>query len=212
MIKHFAMATALTVLASLSHAFTVQEYGNINLDASTGLEWLDLTETAGQSYDEVVAKLAVGGSLEGWRYATAEELERLLISFDIDRAADMAVNASAAQTFVAVMGDLSLHASYQPDHPFALGFLEPVSRDFYAGDQLLWSEVDYQLGIVWASGAVEVPWYYDNYVRTPLEGAAGSFLVRTAQTSVTPVPLPASLPMLTVGLALIIFSRRRLGR
>lgn len=45
--------------------------GLLTLDTSTGLEWLDLSQTDAMSYNSVVAELGIGGLYEGFRYATS---------------------------------------------------------------------------------------------------------------------------------------------
>ena len=47
------------------------------LDTSTGLQWLDLSVTANQSYNEVQAQLQQGGTYDGFRYATRDEVLHL---------------------------------------------------------------------------------------------------------------------------------------
>ena len=47
------------------------------LDTSTGLQWLDLSITANQSYIEVLTQLQTGGTYEGFRYATRDEVLHL---------------------------------------------------------------------------------------------------------------------------------------
>jgi hypothetical protein len=44
------------------------------LDTSTNLEWLKLSATAGQTPDQIFAQTAPGGLLEGYRYASVDEL------------------------------------------------------------------------------------------------------------------------------------------
>jgi hypothetical protein len=44
------------------------------LDTSTGLEWLKVSATAGATPDQIFAQIAPGGLLEGYRYATVNEL------------------------------------------------------------------------------------------------------------------------------------------
>lgn len=46
-------------------------------DTASGLEWLDLTESAFYSYDQVVAQMGPGGRFEGWRYASMAEVATL---------------------------------------------------------------------------------------------------------------------------------------
>jgi hypothetical protein len=45
----------------------------ITRDTSTGLDWLDLTETNGRSYNDISSKLGAGEEFEGWRYASPAE-------------------------------------------------------------------------------------------------------------------------------------------
>ncbi|MBI4889564.1 MAG: hypothetical protein HY821_02995, partial [Acidobacteria bacterium] len=52
-------------------------------DTSSGLEWLDLNKTAGQSYSFVAANLGLGGLFSGFRYATPAELHGLFVNAGI---------------------------------------------------------------------------------------------------------------------------------
>ena len=47
----------------------------ITFDTATKLEWLDLTETRGRSYNDIAARLGPGGEFAGWRYATLAETQ-----------------------------------------------------------------------------------------------------------------------------------------
>lgn len=53
----------------------------ITYDTDTGLQWLDVTVTQGLSYDNVTAEMVVGGAYEGWRYATVQEFDQLVVNF-----------------------------------------------------------------------------------------------------------------------------------
>ena len=46
----------------------------VTLDTSTGLEWLDLSVTYGESYLDVQSKLGAGGQYEGFHYAQWNEI------------------------------------------------------------------------------------------------------------------------------------------
>jgi len=50
----------------------------ITQDTVNELEWLDLTVTTNNSYNDINEKLKVGGELSGWRYATILEAEYFL--------------------------------------------------------------------------------------------------------------------------------------
>ena len=52
------------------------EFGpdTVTIDTATGLEWLDWTQYAGLSYNEVSSMLSAGQELDGWSYATTESI------------------------------------------------------------------------------------------------------------------------------------------
>lgn len=67
----------LLFVSNLSHAslYNLQDFGSYTLDKNTGLEWLDTSYTIGKSYNQVLALTAAGQSLDGWRYATFDEVQ-----------------------------------------------------------------------------------------------------------------------------------------
>ena len=56
----------------------------ITLDTRTGLEWLDLTVTRDQSYNDINAKLGTGQELDGWGYASSVQVGEFFDSFGGD--------------------------------------------------------------------------------------------------------------------------------
>ena len=78
-IKSISLASTALVLSTNVSAALIDN-GMITSDDSTGLEWLDLTETVGMSYDQVTAQMATGGSLAGWSYATSSQIASLFDS------------------------------------------------------------------------------------------------------------------------------------
>lgn len=78
-----ALCACLYTISSNANAIIVDNgtYTTIN-----GVDWLDLSETANMSYLEVSAQLVPGGALEGWSYATAEQLSEMWIAFGGDPA------------------------------------------------------------------------------------------------------------------------------
>lgn len=81
MLKQTLALVGLTL--SLSSNAAIIDLGSITRDTSTGLDWLDLSETLNLSYDDVVAEMANGGNYEGWRYATKEEVMLLWENFGV---------------------------------------------------------------------------------------------------------------------------------
>jgi MSHA biogenesis protein MshQ len=68
-------------ISSASAALTSADWKSVGDDLLTiddsGLQWLDLSETVGLSYNAVAAQLVAGGEFEGFRYATVAEVEGL---------------------------------------------------------------------------------------------------------------------------------------
>ncbi len=57
--------------------------GRTTFDRTTGLEWLDLTETAGIPYLEVSDRLAQGGEFAEFRHATEQEVLNIFRGFNL---------------------------------------------------------------------------------------------------------------------------------
>ena len=68
--KSIALIASTLVLSNSVNAVLIDN-GILTLDDETGLQWLDVTETLGMTYAEA-------GALEGFRYATASEIEDLM--------------------------------------------------------------------------------------------------------------------------------------
>lgn len=73
-------------MASLSTVVNaaIVDNGSYTTDTDSGLDWLDLTATAGMSYNQVSAQLGSGGSLEGWTYASRAQVGALWSAFGGD--------------------------------------------------------------------------------------------------------------------------------
>jgi hypothetical protein len=74
-----AIAVVLASAGAICQA-ALLDNGNHTSDTATGLDWLDLTVTRGQSYDQVVAQMGAGGPYEGWRHATRAEVRQFWIN------------------------------------------------------------------------------------------------------------------------------------
>jgi hypothetical protein len=60
----------MLIFSSSANAVLI-DYGNLTRDSESGLDWLDLTVTAGLSYENALANNA------GWRYASNDEVTNL---------------------------------------------------------------------------------------------------------------------------------------
>ncbi len=66
------------ILGNSSINAAIIDNNTFTTDTNSGLDWMDVTETSGISYDEVSVQLGVGGTYEGWRYATDIEFNTLV--------------------------------------------------------------------------------------------------------------------------------------
>ena len=72
----FKACVAITglVISSASVNASIIDLNIITRDTSTGLDWLDLTETNGRSYNDISSKFGAGEEFQGWRYASSAEV------------------------------------------------------------------------------------------------------------------------------------------
>lgn len=64
------------ILAANTHAAIVDQ-GNYLTDTTSGLDWLDVTESINMSHNQVTTELSDGGKFFGWRYASGTEFLKL---------------------------------------------------------------------------------------------------------------------------------------
>jgi hypothetical protein len=81
---HLATASLNTEAQLISADWKSPSDALITRDTSTGLDWLDLTVTINRSRDSVLSGFDNGGDLEGFRYATTDEVVSLWLNFGID--------------------------------------------------------------------------------------------------------------------------------
>ena len=82
---------SLTMIQPANAAFISRDWSNLNdsaitFDTITGIEWLDLSETVGLTFTDVLAQTGVGGEYYGWRYANLSEVETLFTNFGFELA------------------------------------------------------------------------------------------------------------------------------
>lgn len=80
--------------------------GSITRAESTGLDWLDVTESTGLTYDFVQAEFGSGGQFEGFRHATVAEVEALAQAFGFPGLSNTAQGSTfaAGQAAVGLLG------------------------------------------------------------------------------------------------------------
>lgn len=69
-----AVTSVMLALAVAPVHATLIDLGQFTRDTESGLEWLDLTETNGLSFDDVAGRQSSTGALAGWRHASRAEV------------------------------------------------------------------------------------------------------------------------------------------
>jgi hypothetical protein len=106
------LSSLLCIIPAVSHAslFSMDSArwgaGSLTGDSSTGLQWLDLDISTGISYNTMLTEQADGGLYEGFRYATATEVETLFSNAGIPNInSGSAANVTPAQALVDLLGN-----------------------------------------------------------------------------------------------------------
>lgn len=78
-----------TLVAGPASATLVSESSSFGpdtstLDTATGLHWLDLTQSVGFSHTEILQQVAPGGTFDGYRLATEQEISALFVDAGLD--------------------------------------------------------------------------------------------------------------------------------
>ena len=164
--------------------------GLITLDTSTGLEWLDVLETQGMSYDDVLSDQSI--QFDGWRHATGLEVGDLFGYIDIPEGPTGSASGSSTTidpdltNIDEILGYLGV-TTLPPDENFyqSHGFLsdngteitgDAIIRITDAGGAFLRSDsFNFNTGWLWRQ--YHGPW--DSNAREP---KVGHWLVRQTST------------------------------
>ena len=200
-IRLFAVTMGLLISASLTEAALIDN-GGFTTDTVTGLDWLDMYHTDGNSYNQTLNAISGGGSLDGWRFATSAEFDGLInaaVGSSYTQVGFDAAILSQMTTLVNYLG--STYASGV--NAYVVGYVDSSSlsnadaRQFgwtiYVGEQAGYVRPASNTGFDAGKGATN--------------SLVGAFLVRA-----TAVPDTGSTAaLLGVGVVALSFARRRLG-
>jgi hypothetical protein len=182
---------------------------SVTADTTTGLEWLDLTQTTNLSHLQMTALLASDVRFEGWRYAASSEVESLFTDAGISLLCCSAQNVVPVTNLQALLGVTVIQ---QPSPPSPLTLIGSLG---YYGLPILNSNpplanfdlLEIQVPIDGAAVAgVQLG------LMQPLDFASpgiGSYLVRTGLPA---VPEPSSGILLLSALAAIAGYCRKIAR
>lgn len=216
-------ASVLTAAPARSAIVDAADHSYLT-DTATNLDWLDVTTTAGMSFNYVSSQLGVGGQFAGWRYATGDEFNTLVSNFSGVSIPTGAYYVQPLETdridgLVSLLGstlDTHMLASYGATWDAYNGTQEGAGMDYTQG--ILADSSSSCGGCQWVGHISDRDYYpiwtdfaaaHDFYVGTSFrEQWLGSFLVR--EHLAAPIPEPETYAMLLAGLGLIGLSRRRL--
>lgn len=185
----------LAVAAIPTARATLVDHGPFTTDTATGLDWLDLPLTLGQSRDSVLAGAYVA---HGWRYASDNEVSALFLGVGADPAALTSYYSSRnylpAKTLAELLGVTYGASNAQGRSYGGIGITDTATTvGTFRTALFQYDEVFEGTAVVGVGGYMWVPWG-DQWPHTGLPGHA-SFLVRST------VPEPSSVPMIGLALA-----------
>ena len=69
---------ACFMVVSFNAGAALIDNGTYTTDTASGLDWLDLTETTGLSFNYVSSQPGANGQFEGWSYAGITRIDQLV--------------------------------------------------------------------------------------------------------------------------------------
>lgn len=176
---------------------------NVLLDAHTGLEWLKLSVTANQSFNDVAENLGPGGVYDGFRFATEVEVLALWAGAGIthiEREWMQSGEHEAMKALVDLLGPTTMFEVGEfPVATHALGMIDAWPES--SPDERWVMELTYAPdGLTTRTSARHYTWNV-----TAADIHYSSYLVRE-------VPLPAAFWLLASGMSLLLLGGGRRGQ
>jgi hypothetical protein len=191
-----SLLLALTAKANLIES-TAPGFGadSLLIDTSTQIGWLNLSETAGLSYDQALADTQPGGLFSGYTFATAQQILGLYDDAGV-KPGDYVLSNSSVQSFISLIGNIGPINTYP-------GFIANSATSAGAGAQVAPSI--YATEINGSEGyLVSVTTGSSNYGDTTSEPDLANWLIIT-------VPEPNVFAIAITGLIGLALIRRFLG-
>jgi len=199
-IKSIILLVALTTSA---HAALIQhDWETVNdtaltYDTTTGLEWLDITVTAGLSYNEVAAELGTGGAYEGFSFASKQQVLNLLTAVDLQEIPNVPEYLGGEDQIQTLLS--SWGVTWNLGTGERTEFLTSNTEGLASGEH--WTGRMFWLAVGDTGVTAEYLARDDNYSNLTI----GSALVRAA----SPVPVPAAVWLFGSGLIVLFGITRR---
>lgn len=126
----------ISCLISINVNAELVDNGKITSDTQTGIDWLDLTETSGLSYDYVSSQLGSGGRFEGWSFASREQINTFFSNAGFVKKLKTSSNIAPVSKVLNLWGVISLRSDgetgdrskFMYGEPYAVG---PTKKNIY---------------------------------------------------------------------------------
>lgn len=172
--------------------------GLLTRDTQTGLEWLDLTQTAGFSINEILGGTGgwIGG---GFTYATDSQVGQLFLNSDPGNATlstnHVLHNFNGAALLLSLLG-CTEKCGTRDERSFGISNVNSLTNTPTSGD-FAFPVYTYQVDRVFTTGRLGIDGYRNYFDKDIKTAHIGHFLIRESSAS---VPEPSSLALLFIGL------------
>lgn len=193
--------------ASASTPLLLQDLGNLTYDPNTGLEWLDLSLTAGQSYNSVLNGWNGYTTTQGFRFATRNEVLQLFTdagatSFGTPTGPVNPANLQAANLALSLLGITLAQTDEDRSWMFYVPATEPTLPN-----------ANYVPSAVFGEGVIRAGYPPEGFFMVPgifptVDYSAPE--MASALVRVVPEPSPIVLLVAGLGLTLLVVQRTRL--
>ncbi|MCW8934309.1 MAG: hypothetical protein OQK98_06255 [Gammaproteobacteria bacterium] len=115
--------------------------GKFTSDTEEGIDWLDLTETSGLSYEYVSSQLGTGGRFEGWSFASREQINTFFSNAGFVKNLKTSSNIVPVSRLLNLWGVISLRANketgdgskFMYGEPYVIGPPKKHNQRVYVG-------------------------------------------------------------------------------
>ena len=204
-VDDFGLVDSESLLITVTVPPQLIDLGDRTRDEATGLDWLDVTETQGLSYDAIIAG-AGGWVAAGWRHARLQEVCDFFTTHAVAPADPCGSGSefyASDASVVPVQALLGITRAL-PTADDTFGFVDNGT----VGPDVGIAELRFSGGSVSIAGVDSASSIYD---RTSTSPNVGHFLVRpyaSAVPSLHPLALYTLVPGLLVGVGLVAMRRR----
>jgi len=190
--------SASILFVSPSHAASTDfiDNGIFTTDTLSGLDWLDVTTSMNQSFSYVSTQFGVGGDYEGYRYATSDEFNIMVVNYTgnptINDGSPVNQETDLIDGLVDLLGNTEIGNVIQGPFPvdirYTLGILADIHTDLSIINTFRHT-TGYILDDDRSVDLWDLTWnHFDGLRHNPQEGYIGSYLVRESTLVATPVP------------------------